>query len=164
MKLTEIFIVGRTLVADRGPNGTSAPGWYRRACFECLQHTDRSGDLDIDRLKTSPETSSTQITFLERVQPIVWGRRFFETRAKQRSQKPLFGLGNSEVRVGDMVCILFGCSVPVLLRQITQGKTPEFLFVGECYVHGMMDGEAVSKFGSKHPQHPYKKATLFKLV
>ncbi|KAH7407545.1 heterokaryon incompatibility protein-domain-containing protein [Cadophora sp. MPI-SDFR-AT-0126] len=155
----------RTLVADRGPNGTSAPGWYRRACFECLQHTDRSGDLDIDRLKTSPETSSTQITFLERVEPIVWGRRFFETRARQRSQKPLFGLGSNEVRVGDMVCILFGCSVPVLLRQMMQHKAPEYLFIGECYVHGMMDGEAVtSRFGSKHPQHPYKKATTFRLV
>ncbi|KAG4437796.1 hypothetical protein IFR05_006731 [Cadophora sp. M221] len=155
----------RTLVADRGPNGTSAPGWYRRACFECLQHTDRGGDLDLERLKLSPETSSTQATFLERVQPIVWGRRFFETEGKLRSQKPLFGLGNSDVRIGDKVCILFGCSVPVLLRQKPRGKDSEFLFIGECYVHGMMDGEAItSKFGSKHPQYPYyKKASTFKL-
>ncbi|KAH9220948.1 hypothetical protein DL95DRAFT_382905, partial [Leptodontidium sp. 2 PMI_412] len=43
----------RTLVADRGPNGKSAPPWYSRTCWECLQRTDRLGDLDIPDLKTN---------------------------------------------------------------------------------------------------------------
>jgi hypothetical protein len=74
----------------------------------------------------------------------------------------------NDVRKGDLVCILYGCSVPVILRQKPQ--KPEQLrskrqddgndnaeetkaqdsdelfwyeFIGECYVHGMMDGEAV---------------------
>ncbi|PVH72374.1 HET-domain-containing protein [Cadophora sp. DSE1049] len=156
----------RTLVADRGPNGTSAPGWYRRACFECLQFTDRRGDLDMESIKKEPEIPSTLVTFLERVQPIVWGRRFFDTTATGKGdEKRLLGLGNFDVKRDDLVCILFGCSVPVLLRPETKEENPTYSFVGECYIHGMMDGEAIaSKYTSKHPQHPYDEAEEFKLV
>lgn len=151
----------RTLVGDRGPNGTSAPGWYRRTCLECLQHTDRQGDLDTETLKNTASTSSTQITFLEKVQPLVWGRRFFETSGRLRSQEPLFGLGGSNVKTGDVVCILFGCSVPVVLRKLSQGKDPDYAFIGECYLHGMMDGEAIP---GKLPTYPYwKKCTTFRM-
>jgi hypothetical protein len=158
----------RTLVADRGPNGTSAPGWYRRTCLECLQHTDRVGDLDIEGLKKSvqPKTPSTMITFLERAQQIVWGRRFFKTRGnKTKHKEPLFCLGSPDVREGDMVCIIFGCSVPVVLRKVSAGGGgSHYEFIGECYVHGMMDGEALE---GRQPMYPYggKKSwvTTFKL-
>jgi len=158
----------RTLVADRGPNGTSAPGWYRRTCLECLQHTDRVGDLDIEDLKkrVQPKTPSTMITFLERAQQIVWGRRFFKTRgSKAKNKESLFCLGSPHVREGDMICIIFGCSVPVVLRKVsTGGGNSHFEFIGECYVHGMMDGEALE---GRVPSYPYggKKSwvTTFKL-
>lgn len=49
---------------------------------------------------------------------------------------------------GDMVCVLFGCSVPVVLRKIKQfggpvDDAPLFRLVGECYLDGYMDGEAL---------------------
>lgn len=161
-----LTFLGRTFVADRGPNGTSAPGWYRRACYECLQFTDRQGDLDIEKIKKELNIPSTLVTFLERVQPIVWGRRFFETRVPGiQGQEPLLGLGSSKLKPGDLVCILFGCSVPVLLRPKTKGDNPTYSFIGECYIHGMMDGEAItSKYDSTHPQYPYDEAMEFKLV
>ena len=40
---------------------------------------------------------------------------------------------------GDVVCILLGCSVPVILRPSTTSSG--FRFVGECYIHGLMEGE-----------------------
>ena len=158
----------RTFVADRGPNGTSAPGWYRRTCLECLQHTDRVGDLDIEDLKkkVQPKTPSTMITFLERVQQIVWGRRFFKTRGNTvKNKDPLFCLGSPDVMGGDMICIIFGCSVPVVLRRVSTGvRDFHFEFIGECYVHGMMDGEALS---GRLPNYPYmgrrSGVTAFKL-
>lgn len=162
----------RTLVADRGPNGKSAPPWYSRTCWECLQRTDRLGDLDIPDLKTNRGLASAHITFLERVQPVVFKRRFFQTEGssassttssksknegvvpgpshKLRSQKSLFGLGSPFVKKGDLVCIIFGCSVPVVLRKDKEGKC--YQFIGECYVHGMMDGEAIT---GKPPVWPY---------
>lgn len=156
----------RTLVADRGPNGTSAPGWYRRACLECLQHMNRVGDLDIEDLKKKVQTPSTMVTFLERVQQVVWGQRFFMTRGNvAKNKESLFCLGSPSVREGDMVCIIFGCSVPVVLRKVsTGGGNSHFEFISECYVHGMMDGEALE---GRMPVYPYggKKTlvTTFKL-
>jgi hypothetical protein len=46
-----------------------------------------------------------------------------------------------EAQLGDLVCVLFGCSVPVVLRKRIGG---EYQFVGECYIHGLMDGEALA--------------------
>lgn len=41
------------------------------------------------------------------------------------------------------ICILFGASVPAVLRRSTDNEDA-FQLVGECYVHGIMDGEALS--------------------
>jgi hypothetical protein len=60
-------------------------------------------------------------------------RRFFITEQGQ------IGLAPKEARRGDTICVLFGCSVPVVLRE----KQDIFTFVGECYVDGLMHGEAV---------------------
>ncbi|KAI0099001.1 heterokaryon incompatibility protein-domain-containing protein [Nemania sp. FL0031] len=51
----------------------------------------------------------------------------------------LFGLGPPNMKVGDYVCILIGCSVPVVLRE--NGKYMKL--IGESYVHGKMGGEAM---------------------
>ena len=116
--------------------------------------------------KVQPKkTPSTMITFLERAQQIVWGRRFFKTKGnKSKDKEPLFCLGSPDVKAGDMICIIFGCSVPVVLRKVSTGGASHFEFIGECYVHGMMDGEALE--GMK-PSYPYggKKSwvTTFKL-
>ena len=44
--------------------------------------------------------------------------------------------------VGDRVCVLFGGQVLYLLR--TKSGDVEHEFIGECYVHGNVDGEAVT--------------------
>ncbi|KAH7075690.1 heterokaryon incompatibility protein-domain-containing protein [Paraphoma chrysanthemicola] len=41
---------------------------------------------------------------------------------------------------GDLICVLFGCDVPVVLRQ----EAEHFIFIGECYVLGLMYGEAIT--------------------
>ncbi len=46
----------QTLVADRGPDGISAPCWYRRACLSCLARVTQSGDLNTDALMANAET------------------------------------------------------------------------------------------------------------
>jgi len=49
------------------------------------------------------------------------------------------GLVPEDSRVGDVICLFLGGQVPLVLRP----DGDEFLFVGECYVHGMMDGEGL---------------------
>ncbi|KAN0102657.1 Heterokaryon incompatibility protein (HET) domain containing protein [Hyaloscypha variabilis] len=130
----------RTLVADRGPEGTTAPTWYRRACLGCLKHRGSGDDLNTDQFdRYSATTPEAMKDFISRVRCVVWKRKFFLTRAKA-NREPLFGLAPGSAETNDRICILFGCSVPVVLRKLPGNR---YKFVGECYVHGKMDGEAI---------------------
>lgn len=48
-------------------------------------------------------------------------------------------------REGDLICVLFGGETPYILRKIGDGKAETYQLVGEAYVHGLMDGEAITK-------------------
>jgi hypothetical protein len=52
-----------------------------------------------------------------------------------------FGSGLDGTRVGDIVCVLYGSDVPFVLRQV--GNKGEYKLIGECYVAGIMHGEAL---------------------
>ncbi|KAH7333365.1 heterokaryon incompatibility protein-domain-containing protein [Rhexocercosporidium sp. MPI-PUGE-AT-0058] len=56
------------------------------------------------------------------------------------TEKGYLGMAASRARRGDLVCVLLGCSIPVLLRPVGEDT---FELVGECYLDGFMDGEAV---------------------
>jgi hypothetical protein len=43
-------------------------------------------------------------------------------------------------KVGDRVCVLAGGQVPFILRELPDGL---YQLIGECYIHGIMDGEAL---------------------
>jgi hypothetical protein len=60
-------------------------------------------------------------------------RKLFSTR------RGYVGLGRESIAEGDLVCILPGCSVPMILRRENQ----YYKLVGDSYVHGMMLGEVL---------------------
>ncbi|RAH52211.1 HET-domain-containing protein [Aspergillus piperis CBS 112811] len=62
------------------------------------------------------------------------------------SSKGYIGLVPPKTQEGDLVCVLFGCSVPVILRK--QGS--HYILIGESYVHGIMDGEAIQMMNEGH--------------
>lgn len=45
-------------------------------------------------------------------------------------------------KVGDRICIFKGGSVPFVVRENVSGY---YQLVGECYIHGIMDGEAMER-------------------
>jgi hypothetical protein len=49
----------------------------------------------------------------------------------------------AKARDGDMLCIILGCSVPVVVREHGGESGKWFELIGEAYVHGTMDGEAM---------------------
>jgi hypothetical protein len=55
--------------------------------------------------------------------------------------------------IGDKICIFFGASVPFVLRERDDGG---FMFVGEAYVHGLMDGEALKEFDIESLSQDFK--------
>jgi hypothetical protein len=61
-----------------------------------------------------------------------WGRTLFGTRTGR------VGIGPYSMRSSDLVVILKGGQTPYILRK----KNDHHVLVGECYVHGIMQGEA----------------------
>ena len=62
-------------------------------------------------------------------------RKFFIT------DQGYMGIGAYLMEPGDKVCVLFGGATPYIVRPTS--VPGEYLFLGECYVHGLMDGEAI---------------------
>jgi hypothetical protein len=106
----------RTLVADRGHNGRNPPTYFLRVCKESMRFKAKTmsktgGNLDSKKLIN--EGNCTIVAeFLRRVQEVIWNRQLMKT-AKGR-----LGLVCDDVRPGFEVCILYGCSVPVILQRI----------------------------------------------
>ncbi|KAL0941989.1 heterokaryon incompatibility protein [Colletotrichum truncatum] len=68
-------------------------------------------------------------------------RRFFTTKAEKR-----LCIGPALSNKGDKICIIAGCNFPLVLRQIRdeKGQDSAFQLIGEAYVHGIMNGEAIA--------------------
>lgn len=73
---------------------------------------------------------------------VEWGSLLFATvgRSFVLSDKGYMCLAPGETRPGDEICLLLGGHVFYILRPVGESWS----FVGECYVHGFMDGEAMS--------------------
>jgi hypothetical protein len=73
----------------------------------------------------------------------MYHRRLFTTRLGY------LGIGSRTLVRGDKICVLLGCVVPVILRP--QGN--RYSLIGECYVHGIMNGECLQKAESQKAHH-----------
>ena len=49
------------------------------------------------------------------------------------------GAGPKALKEGDMICVVPGCNVPLLIRK----EDVHHLLLGECFVWGIRDGEAL---------------------
>jgi len=52
------------------------------------------------------------------------------------------------IKPGDQICVFYGADTPFILRP--SANDGFYRFVGECYVHGLLDGEAVVMKDEKH--------------
>jgi hypothetical protein len=90
-----------------------------------------------------PGSEKVVTEYLRRVQSVVWMQVLIRTTIGESHDN--LGLAPQSVMEGDSICIVYGCSVPVVLRKVfpdgTEGKY-YYELIGECYIHGMMDGEA----------------------
>ncbi|RGP77958.1 hypothetical protein FLONG3_3915 [Fusarium longipes] len=86
------------------------------------------------------------------------GRKFFIT------ERGYIGRGPPSLEPGDSVCILFGGETPYIVRPRTV-SSDEHLFLGQSYVHGIMDGEAIATWEQQRDSRDADfKERLFKLV
>jgi len=116
----------RLLVGNRDANGYRPPSRWHMACRDALSRKPARGDLNTGEIIMYDCPSATR-EFLERVQGMVWSRRLIvldklPCRHDCLSPQPVLGLAPSRVKKGDLICILFGCSVPVVLRKFVNGQ------------------------------------------
>jgi hypothetical protein len=101
----------RTLVADRGRYDRNPPYYYARACKETIM----KGGLRSNAVNTTDliynERNSIIAEFCRRVQAVIWNRALI------RTEKGFLGLVSEKVKEGDLICIIYGCTVPVILRK-----------------------------------------------
>ncbi|KAK7193062.1 hypothetical protein PSPO01_00856 [Paraphaeosphaeria sporulosa] len=101
----------RTLVADRGMHNQNPPYYYMRACKETVMKGGlRSNAVDTSSLIHN-ERNSIVAEFCRRVQSVIWNRALIRTKGGK------LGLASDGVRKGDWVCLIYGCTVPVILRK-----------------------------------------------
>jgi len=140
--------VWRTLIADRDTDGASPPSYFRRACQSCLTKYAPNGHLNTKEVLESDEfhdQNSPAQDYLRRVLAVCYNRVCFTANTPYGSRGRLVGLAPAEAQENDVIAILYGCSVPVVLRkqQSTLLEKESFAFVGEAFVYGQMDGEAM---------------------
>lgn len=102
----------RTMVADRGPNGSNPPRWYPRAFAYGAKELGVSCGFNIHTLIHHTQCSIVAELF-RRVYSVIFNRRLFT--AVWRGMQAI-GLAPLQAQKGDLICILYGCSVPVCIR------------------------------------------------
>jgi hypothetical protein len=136
----------RTLCANRDEKGDPAPNSWQTAMEETLDllNGDTISSIDIEELLDTDIPEHIR-RYLLVVRDVVWNRRTFRSDMGPDGEH-LVGLIPPNARNGDRICILYGCSVPVVLRK---HECPDqelyWELVGDAYVHGIMDGEFLDK-------------------
>jgi hypothetical protein len=127
-----------TLTADRSALSSRVSEDYRSKYFSAF----RNWNPDLppnERLENLPTAAWAEIS--RTLGAII------EDKAMLVTERGYLGLGQEGSQVGDVICILAGGETPFMLRQ-SPAHEGLFQFLGECYVHGVMDGEAMNNEGS----------------
>ena len=118
------ILVGDRYVEERGAWRTCEPADYE--AYQALQHS------------SVPGAPLTQVAreYWTSFRVASSGRRLFAT------DRGHIGLGPPKMQKGDHVYILSGGNVPYVLRPLSGLRPRTFELVGDCYLHGVMYGEA----------------------
>ena len=115
----------------------------------------KDGDDDFPSGLDSAELAGSDQKYYAAIGPHACGRTFCLTA------RGYMGLVPPKSKVGDPICLLFGSQVPFVFLQVPPEHMPEIrvldgqgpavlgALAGECYVHGIMDGEALNQ-GLQH--------------
>jgi hypothetical protein len=63
------------------------------------------------------------------------------------TERGYFGLVRDRAQLGDEVCVVIGCDVPMVMRQSDLDKEKRVL-VGDAFVLDLMDGQALAMEGA----------------
>ena len=134
----------RTLIFDMtkdlaGNLKRPAPSSFASSFLACaqLKHYTANTDLNV-AMRDDPNTITSLLSesqpFLRALEFTANNGRFCVTRDGH------IGVVPKRAAKGDGICVFLGGSVPFVIRKTDSGY---YSLVGECYVHGLMDGKAL---------------------
>lgn len=91
--------------------------YFPLACKWVFEQKSKRASLNTNEILTFGKCPSIAIEFLRRVRSVVWGRKLVLSEGR-RGSTPLLALVPEEANESDLICILYGCSVPVVLRKL----------------------------------------------
>lgn len=133
--------------SDASPLGDRAPPSFADEYHRFLDYLNLIKHCDFDPLKVETilyakdlEALVNESAFVDALFIAAHERKFCSTKHKR------IGLVPHTIKSGDLVAIIIGADVPFVLRPTNTGR---YELVGDCYIHGVMDGEALV---GKHDQ------------
>lgn len=141
--------VWQTLVANKGPKREPMPVWYNKACQNVLAKQTNNGHINIDKILRKARGRQGEVEeYLARVKAVTWNRLFIKGDTGKENDE-LVGFAPPGTEIGDVIAIFFGCSVPIILRPNYSISNPNhveaYQFVGEAFIYGKMEGEALDE-------------------
>jgi hypothetical protein len=128
--------IWRTLISDREVN----QGAMVRASNSGLEYyriiQSSSAEVILDQNMLCNHLRINIQRYMGTVESVVSNHRVLVT------SKGYVGLGPKQVQDGDKIVVLAGAFVPYIVRKDHGGF---YRFVGEAYIHGIMDGQALTK-------------------
>ncbi|KAK0101981.1 hypothetical protein ONS95_001214 [Cadophora gregata] len=158
-------IMWRVLVGDRVPNTRPAPPSYgkhfqmmRTSLLGLQAFVEEHGPEDLPKLMQAIRDHGpfgevfTPGEFGDVTRDMIRGDALWESPAFPRriavtQEMGCLGMVPKETRAGDLLVLFWGAQAPFVLRErFSVDGAKEYQIVGECYVHGVMDGEGVGKY------------------
>jgi hypothetical protein len=122
------------LTACSAPETSTLGNWFlANKNLNFAMRTIESWTSTADLMKTCDPVKEADHEFERRLRSTISGRRLITTA------NGYLGIAYDSVRRGDKICIALGGRMPLILRPIED----TFQLVGECYIHGLMFGEAL---------------------
>ena len=126
------------------------PGSFSRGRIAFNKLITQSADFIIAGKQLSSYFPSASVASAEDLRnPLEQIFRFARTRRLMVTLDGMLGFVPHDAQQGDSIFVLLGCNVPIILRAVGKGHHK---VVGGCYLHGIMEGEAMERLeaGQSH--------------
>jgi hypothetical protein len=139
----------RALICDRTAGGLRAPEEWSEAFAVLL-----IGPSRVPVAYEAQSSTSNAPSRIERARSFVGP---FLTAAENTfcgdfwlflTQKGRLGIANKNAKVGDKICVLLGCNMPLVIRQTNRRQKEDAITAtvhGSAYLHYYMDGKAIEE-------------------
>jgi hypothetical protein len=130
--LTEV--IWRTLIANRSALAQGSP--LRKAPDEYEK------DYKLARFISGNEV--VELSWKTGLEPDGFCQSLSQTRGRYNlciTYGGYIGLFPLNTQLGDEIAVIHGCDTPFVVRRSTTDRDGSYTVIGECYIHGMMQGE-----------------------